>query len=167
VCLLLLLTFNAGWTDTLCYLSLSHVFSSFMTGNFLFLGLALAQGKRGLLVRAVIAVLVYLIGVMCGSFCLGRAPQQAIWPRWLTTLFRYLLMEWMAFLVFALWREATGDLASHAGTQIILLTLAAFAMGLQGAMVQAFEIPGVVWPMPSPERCFCSDDVWHRMSADP
>jgi hypothetical protein len=53
-------------------------------------------------------------------------------------------MEWMVFLVFALWWEVTGDLASHAGTQIILLTLAAFAMGMQGALVQAFEIPGVV-----------------------
>lgn len=144
VCLLLLLTFNAGWTDTLCYLSLSHVFSSFMTGNFLFIGLALAQGNHGLLVRAIVAVLVYLVGVTCGSFRLGRAPQQAIWPRWLTTLIRYLLLEWMVFLVFAVWWEFTGDLPSHAGTQIILLVLAAFAMGLQGALVQAFEIPGVV-----------------------
>jgi uncharacterized membrane protein YoaK (UPF0700 family) len=144
MCLLLLLTLNAGWTDTLCYLFLSHVFSSFMTGNFLFIGLSLAQGDSGLLVRAIVAVLVYLIGAIFGSFYLTRTQQQPTESIWLTSFARYLLLEWIVLLIFAIWWQFTGNLTSHHGTQIALLALAAFAMGTQGALVTAFNIPGVV-----------------------
>src|SRR5260370_18062657 len=77
---ILLVTLNAGWTDMLCYFSLGHVFSSFLTGNFLFIGLRLAQRNSGLLLRALVAVLVSFVGVTFGSFCLPRAPQRQTEP---------------------------------------------------------------------------------------
>src|SRR2546429_4535221 len=80
--LLLLLTLTAAWIDMLSYLSLGRVFASFMTGNLLFIGLGVAQGNSGLLIRALVAVLVFLVGVTFGSFCLGRAPQQQSGPAW-------------------------------------------------------------------------------------
>ena len=46
----------------LSYLSLGRVFASFMTGNILFTGLGVAQGNSGLLIRALVAVLVFLVG---------------------------------------------------------------------------------------------------------
>src|SRR5260221_599903 len=58
--LLLLLTLTAAWIDMLSYLSLGRVFASFMTGNILFIGLGVAQGNSGLLIRALVAVLVAL-----------------------------------------------------------------------------------------------------------
>jgi uncharacterized membrane protein YoaK (UPF0700 family) len=129
---------------THCAISLSHVFSSFMTGNFLFIGLSLARGDSGLLVRAIVAVLVYLIGATFGSFYLTRTLEQSTESIWLTAFARYLLLEWIVLLAFAIWWQFTGSLTSHPGTQIALLALAAFAMGIQGALITAFNIPGVV-----------------------
>src|SRR5260370_31340446 len=80
--LLLLLTLTAAWIDMLSYLSLGRVFASFMTGNFLFIGLGVAQGNSGVLIRALLAVLVFLVGVACGSFCLGRSPQHPTETAW-------------------------------------------------------------------------------------
>src|SRR5579863_7571164 len=74
--LILLLTLTAAWIDMLSYLSLGRVFASFMTGNLLFIGLGVVQGNSGLLIRALVSVLVFLVGVTFGSFCLERAPQQ-------------------------------------------------------------------------------------------
>src|SRR2546423_15044304 len=83
--LILLLTLTAAWIDMLSYLALGHVFASFMTGNLLFIGLGVAQGNSGLLLRALVAVLVFLVGVTFGSFCLGRAPQPPSGMSWLHT----------------------------------------------------------------------------------
>ena len=74
--LIVLLTLTAAWSDMLSYLSLGRVFASFMTGNLLFIGLGAVQGNSGLLIRALVAVLVFLVGVTFGSVCLARAPQQ-------------------------------------------------------------------------------------------
>jgi uncharacterized membrane protein YoaK (UPF0700 family) len=144
VILLLLARFTAGCTDVLCFLSLSHVFASFMTGNLLFIGLGAAQGNYGLLLRAIIAVLVYLLAIVIGSFVLERVPQQQIWRNWLSTFIRYLLVEWVVLLTFALLWLFTGNPATHQGIQITLLTMAAFAMGIQGALIGAFKFPGIV-----------------------
>ena len=141
---ILLVTLNAGWTDMLCYFFLGHVFSSFLTGNFLFIGLGLAQGNGGLLIRALAAVLVSFVGVALGSFCLQRAPQRQTEPTWHTTLVRIILIEWLSLLVFAILWRVTSNLSQQAGVQILLLCLAALSMGIQGALVQAFNLPGVV-----------------------
>jgi uncharacterized membrane protein YoaK (UPF0700 family) len=141
---ILLLTLNAGWIDTLCYLSLGHVFSSFLTGNFLFIGLGVAQGNSGLLIRALVAVLVSFVGVILGSFCLQRAPRRQTEPTWHNTLVRILLMEWLSLLVFAILWYVTSNLSQQEGVQILLLGLAALGMGIQGALIQAFNFPGVV-----------------------
>src|SRR5260370_28659810 len=87
--LLLLLTLNAAWIDMLSYLSLGRVFASFMTGNFLFIGLGVAQGNSGLLIRSLVAARVVLGGVAFRSFCLRRAPQQHSRPAWHHTFRRY------------------------------------------------------------------------------
>ena len=142
--LLLLLTLTAAWIDMLSYLSLGRVFASFMTGNILFIGLGAAQGNSGLVIRALVAVLVFLVGVTFGSFCLGRAPQQQTGPAWRNTFARYLLLEWLLLLVYAIIWRVTSNLSQQAGVQILLLCVAALGMGIQGALVLAFNIPGVV-----------------------
>ena len=141
---ILLVTLNAGWTDMLAYFFLGHVFSSFLTGNFLFIGLGVAQGNSGLLMRALVAVLVSFLGVTVGSFCLQRAPQRQTEQTWHTTLVRILLLEWLCLLVFAILWRVTSHLSQQAGAQILLLGLAALGMGIQGALIQAFNLPGVV-----------------------
>jgi len=142
--LILLLTLTAAWIDMLSYLSLGRVFASFMTGNLLFIGLGVVQGNSGLLIRALVAVLVFLVGVTLGSFCLGRAPQQQSGTAWHQTFARYLLLEWLLLLVYAIIWGVTSHLSQQAGVQILLLCVAALGMGIQGALVWAFKIPGVV-----------------------
>src|SRR2546429_3765374 len=142
--LLLLLTLTAAWIDMLSYLSLGRVFASFMTGTLLFIVLGVAQGNSGLLIRALVAVLVFLVGVTFGSFCLARAPQQQTGPAWHQTFARYLLLEWLLLLVYAIIWRVTSNLSQQAGVQLLLLCVAALGMGIQGALVMAFKIPGVV-----------------------
>src|SRR5260221_8638199 len=142
--LLLLLTLNAAWIDMLSFLSLGRVFASFMTGNMLFIGLGVAQGNSGLVIRALVAVLVFLVGVAFGSFCLARAPQQQSGTAWHHTFARYLLIEWLLLLVYAIIWRVTSNLSQQGGVQILLLCLAALGMGMQGALVLLFNIPGVV-----------------------
>ena len=141
---LVLLTLTAAWIDMLSYLSLGRVFASFMTGNLLFIGLGAATGNGGLLIRALIVVVVFLIGVTFGSFCLDRAPRQQTEIAWHYTFARYLLMEWLILLAYGVIWVVTSNLSQHAGVQILLLCLGALGMGIQGALVFAFKIPGVV-----------------------
>ncbi|HEY4385514.1 MAG TPA: YoaK family protein [Ktedonobacteraceae bacterium] len=141
---ILLLTLNAGWTDMLAYLFLGHVFASFLTGNFLFIGLGLAQGTSGLLISALAAVLASLVGITVGTFFLKRGPQRRTARAWCITLVRILLMEWLLFLAFAIIWYVTSPLSQQARVQILLLCLLALGMGIQGALVQAFNFPGVV-----------------------
>jgi uncharacterized membrane protein YoaK (UPF0700 family) len=78
--LVLLLTLAAGCTDVLSFLDLDKVFSSFVTGDILFIGISLAQDNSALLVRAVVAVVIFLAGVTLGSLYLGRGPaDQSPW----------------------------------------------------------------------------------------
>src|SRR5438876_10721936 len=100
--LILLLTLTAAWIDMLSYLSLGRVFASFMTGNLLFIGLGVVQGNSGLLIRALVAVLVFLVGVTFGSFCLGRGQQKQSGTAWHHTFARYFLMDWLFLLVYAI-----------------------------------------------------------------
>src|SRR5437588_10359487 len=103
-----------------------------MTGNLLFIGLGVVQGNSGLLIRALVSVLVFLVGVTFGSFCLGRAPQQQSGTAWHHTFARYLLLEWLLLLVYAILWRVTSHLSQQAGVQILLLCVAALGMGIQG-----------------------------------
>ena len=142
--LILLLTMNAGWTDLVAYLFLSKVFASFMTGNILFIGLALAQANFGLLERAAIALLLNFVGVTIGALIIHRAPLRRTTRRWRNRIMITLLIEWIFLLAFAFVWFMTSNLTQQNTAQIVLLGLAAFGMGIQGAVVIAFEFPGVV-----------------------
>jgi uncharacterized membrane protein YoaK (UPF0700 family) len=138
--LLLTLTLAAGWTDALCYLVLDRVFASFMTGNLLFVGLSLAQGNTALLVRAGVAVVVFLASVTLGAGYLQTLPGRRPVARWRSTLARYLLVEGLILLVFGLLWLLVGNPTQQPAMQVVLLGMAALGMGLQGAVFGAFNI---------------------------
>lgn len=146
--LVLLLTLAAGWIDTLCYLDLGtaagRVFASFMTGNILFVGISLAQRNMALLLRAGLAILVFLASVTLGSLYLGRLPGRQPLRGWQRTLARYLLGEGLVLLAFGLLWQLMGNPAQHPAIQVALIGIAAFGMGLQEALVGAFNLPNVV-----------------------
>lgn len=142
--LLLLLTFCAAWVNMLSFLSLGQVFASFMTGNFLFIGVGFIQGSHALLVRAIIAVGVYFISIALSSLILGHILEQRTPLSRLHRFVRFLVPEWFFLLGFALLWQFTGNLSHNNGMQIVLLCIAVFAMGIQGVLVQKFNFPGVI-----------------------
>jgi uncharacterized membrane protein YoaK (UPF0700 family) len=141
---LLLLTFSAGWVDALSYHRLGHVFSSFMTGNILFVGLSAVRGERALLVRALVALTAFVAGASLGTFVLGRVSPRQTRRIWLGTLACYLSAAWLILLGFAVAWQLVGDVPTNRDAQIALLSVAALAMGAQGALVDALRIPGVI-----------------------
>jgi uncharacterized membrane protein YoaK (UPF0700 family) len=138
--LLLLLTLAAGWINALCYLAVGRVFASFMTGNILFIGLSIGQGNTALLARASAAVLLYLMSITLGSLYLQSLPAQMPPESWRGTLARYLLIEGLILLVFALVWALGGTPAQNTTQQVVLLGIAAVGMGVQGALVAKFAI---------------------------
>jgi uncharacterized membrane protein YoaK (UPF0700 family) len=138
--LLPLLMLAAGWTDALCYLGVGRVFASFMTGNILFVGLSIAQGNTALLVRAGVAVVFFLVSVTLGALYLQRLPGRQSVSGWCSTLTRYLLAEVLVLFAFGLLWLLVGNPTQRPAVQVVLLSIAALGMGLQGALLGAFNI---------------------------
>jgi uncharacterized membrane protein YoaK (UPF0700 family) len=138
--LLLLLTLAAGWTDTLSYLVVGRVWASFMTGNILFVGISIAQGNTALLLREGVAIVLFLVSLTLGSRYLQTLPARQPAGKWRRTLAQYLLSEGLILLAFALVWLLAGGPAQHPAAQVVLLGIAAFGMGLQGALFGAFNI---------------------------
>lgn len=136
---LLLLTWVAGWVDALCFLGLGKVFTSFMSGNFLFLGIALGQGDQEFLRRAAAALATFLVGAAAATVVVSRSPRPPhVLNAWV------LATETVVLFGFAVgWRSTVIDPSAGHAAPVILLAVAAFAMGLQAATVMALNIPGV------------------------
>jgi uncharacterized membrane protein YoaK (UPF0700 family) len=135
---LLLLTLVAGWVDAMCFVGIGRVFSSFMSGNVLFLGIAAGKGDTDLLWRALLVLLAFFLGTMAGTVILAR---RTLCRRGLDE--RLLGLEAIFLLPFAVgWDQIQGQ-AGDIVLQLMLLGLAAVAMGLQGAAVDALNLPGV------------------------
>jgi uncharacterized membrane protein YoaK (UPF0700 family) len=138
--LLLILTLAAGWTDAVCYFSVGGVWASIMSGNILFVGLSIVTRNTALLTRAGVALLLFLVGVIVGSRSLQMLPMHQSMGHWRRTFACYLLVEGVVLLAFAIVWSLVGNLAQHPAVQVVLLGIAAFGMGLQGALVGAFNI---------------------------
>jgi uncharacterized membrane protein YoaK (UPF0700 family) len=135
---LLLLTVVAGWVDALCFLGLGKVFTSFMSGNFLFLGIAFGQGDREFLQRAAAALASFLAGAMASTVLVSKtdSTRHSLCPA-------VLAAETLVLLAFAAGWVMIGSTAAGTAAPVSLLAVAAFAMGLQAAAVLALNIPGV------------------------
>jgi len=155
----MLLTIGTAATDVACFTRLGSVFASVMTSNIVFLGLSAAQHSGPLAERASIAVAAYVIGVAAASR-LARTGQRAnypaasgapgnsgrpggpggtTWSRWITAT---LAIEMLVLAVFAAGWEITGA-KPEGGAQLLLLAVAAVAMGMQSAVVAVMGIAGV------------------------
>jgi uncharacterized membrane protein YoaK (UPF0700 family) len=139
--LLFLLAALAGWIDALSFTALGKVFTSFQSGNLIFVGLGVDEGDAQLLVGAGVSLLAFLAGTALGAYVVRRAEVDASAIRLLVPAFVLQLALLVALAV--CWQvldEPTGNSASR----IALVALGAAAMGIQGAAVFALRIPGVV-----------------------
>jgi uncharacterized membrane protein YoaK (UPF0700 family) len=131
------LTLGTGATDVASFTRLGDVFTSVMTGNLVLLGLAVGRLSWALAVHAVVAIAGYVAGVAAGAR-LVAAGQVRRRP-WHRTLPAALLAEFALLAGFAVGWELTGAAPSGAA-QVVLLAIAAAAMGTQSAAVRGFGV---------------------------
>ncbi len=140
--LILLLTWTSGCLDALSFLGLGHVFVANMTGNTVLFGLAIAQGNWPEVLRSLISMLGFSLGVLGGTLLVERNYEQNR-GRWMPQVLLALVIEAALLLVFALgWPLANASRAIHPVTDV-LLALSALAMGQQSAIVVSLGLPGV------------------------
>jgi uncharacterized membrane protein YoaK (UPF0700 family) len=131
--LVVVLTLCTGALDAVCFLRLGKVFSSVITGNLALLGIAVGEKNGGLAANGGLTLAGYAAGVVLGTLFAGTAERgQPVWPRRVSVT---LAVELGILVVFSagwlVW-------SSHRGTatRMVLLVLAAAAMGVQTAAVR-------------------------------
>jgi uncharacterized membrane protein YoaK (UPF0700 family) len=138
--LLLGVTGAAGAIDALSFVHLGKVFTSFMSGNVLFLGLGAGDGDAGLVIRAGVALAAFFAGAVGGARLVGTHLVPAAPNRGRAAL----AIEAALLLAFAVVWLAFGAPDHHAAERTVLLGLAGGSMGIQGALVLALRVPNVV-----------------------
>lgn len=137
--LVVALTVATGSLDAIAFLALGHVFVSVITGNLVLVGVGLGDHEALVAGHAAASVGGYVVGVAVGAAITGKArDEQPLWP-WRVSL--ALLVE-VALLggFLAGWELSSGHPAGHA--VVILLAVAAAALGLQSDAVNRLDVPG-------------------------
>jgi uncharacterized membrane protein YoaK (UPF0700 family) len=137
--LLIGLTFSSGAVDAICYLTLGKVFTAFMTGNFVFLGLRIAGAAGPNLVSVAVSLVVFSAGVFLATRIVRASRDSAVWPRRVTLALSVALIAHAAFL--GVWLAVDGR--PSLGDADVLLGISALAMGVQTGAVYALGVAGV------------------------
>jgi uncharacterized membrane protein YoaK (UPF0700 family) len=125
-----LLTVTTGAVDAVTFLALGKVFSSVITGNLVLLGVSVAARSSSEAIHSSVALAGYAAGVAVGAPLAARgSDHRATWPRSVTVTLAAELCVLAAFCV--AWEFSGGH--PHDGVQLVLLVLAASAMGMQTA----------------------------------
>jgi len=148
------LTISSGVVDAVSFLALGKVFTAFMTGNFAFLGMAIATTTGlttyGVVPPRVISVLAALAGFAVGVFLATKIVRQhaphdveqptgVVWPARTTAALGISLLAHLCFVL--IWFATS----ARPGDNIIPVLLAtwALAMGMQSAAVRNLNVGGI------------------------
>lgn len=137
--LLIALTFAAGVVDAESYLGLGQIFTANMTGNVVFLALAVGERNLPTALHSAVALLGFCVGAVAAGRVLVRPRPAGEWPAEVN----WLLWGELAFLVAfaALWISGSAD--SESGLLFLLIVLSSVAMGLQNAAARHLAVPGL------------------------
>lgn len=139
--LVITLTLVTGSVDAIGLLRLGGVFTSVMTGNMVFLGIAASERSGSIALHTGVAFFMYIVGSFIGARVAGHPPDNEthLWP---LSVVKALSIELVVIAVFAVWWEF-----AHAAPSIdvtySLLGLNAMALGIQSAAVLRFGIGGL------------------------
>lgn len=131
------LTFGSGANDVAAFTRLGGVFTSVMTGNIVFFGLAVAEQSVSLASHTAVSVAGYIAGVAVATWVSYgvRTRSSAAGGRVLPGHVRWALFAELVLLAGgAVGWEVTGA-RPRGGTEFALLAVAAAAMGMQSAAV--------------------------------
>jgi uncharacterized membrane protein YoaK (UPF0700 family) len=134
------LTVVTGAMDAITFTRLGEVFSSVMTGNLVLLGVSAGRADGDLAVHVAVAVAGFVGGVLLAGVITGPPTRAA--GRWPPRVSAALAVE-LALLAgfFAGWAVRGGR--PDGTVQVVLLLLAATAMGVQTGAVRAIGIGGL------------------------
>lgn len=137
--LLVGLTLSSGAIDAISFFGLGKVFTAFMTGNFVFLGLGVAQAGGPDVLRVLIALGAFAAGVFVAARIVDPSRGSGVWPRRVSAALCVAVVLEAGFL--ALWVAVSGRPGTASGD--LLTGLMAVAMGLQSGAVMALAVNGV------------------------
>jgi len=137
--LLVLLTLTSGAIDAICFLGLGKVFTAFMTGNFVFLGLRIGGAPGPHTTSVIVALGAFAAGVLLATRIVSPASRSDVWPRRVTLALGVTVLAHAVFT--ALWLSVDGHASLTAAC--FLLGISALGMGFQTAAVFSLGIQGV------------------------
>jgi uncharacterized membrane protein YoaK (UPF0700 family) len=137
--LLIALTFAAGAVDAVSYLGLGRIFTANMTGNVVFLALAVGQGSLLTALHSVGALVGFSLGAAVTGRLLLRPRPPGAWPRRVTPVLGGELACMGTFA--AVWAITGGT--PGADLLYVLIALSSFGMGMQNAAARHLAVPGL------------------------
>lgn len=139
---LMILTISSGAVDAICFISFGKVFTAFMTGNLVFLGIGAAGAfKPGgpNLVRVGIVIVTFTVGVFVAARVIKRLKASGGMAYSLALALCGVLVAQLVFV--GGWISAAGDPSDAFATT--LAAIEAVAMGIQSSAVGSLEVKGV------------------------
>lgn len=133
------LTFASGAVDSIAFLGLDKVFSSFMTGNLVFLGLDIAGSNQPDISRVVPALVAFALGVFVAVRIVKPTRGSGTWPGRVSSALALAALAQAAFV--AGWLATSGQPSGGEGD--LLIALSALAFGMQSAAVMSLGVKGV------------------------
>ena len=141
LCLYLVLEFTSGFVEAFSYVYLGGIFSAFVTGTMVILGLDLAHASRDIL-PALTSVLCFCFGSWLAGVVRRRSPD----PSDILLRTEYLLAVELLFLVPDAVVAAQADLDTSRG-QYSCIALTAVAMSFQMAASISLSVKGLPTPV--------------------
>lgn len=138
------LTVSSGAVDTISFLALGKVFSVFMTGNIVFLGLQVAGANAPGTVVIVVAMAAFAVGVYLSTLIVKPSEGCGVWRQRVPVALGAALIPHTVFLT--VWFVSNGKPSLDVAPA--LLGLWGFAMGMQSGAVRTFHVEGCVY-----DRC--------------
>ena len=137
--LLVALTFAVGAIDAVSVLALGKVFSAFMTGNLVFLGIGAAGGDAPPTLRLVVALAAFGAGAFLAARIIRPASEDRLWPPSITgALVGTVVLELALWL---LWLAVGGRPGT--ASAVVLVGGFALAMGMQTTAVFSLGVRAV------------------------
>ena len=140
--LLMILTASSGAVDAICFVSFGKVFTAFMTGNLVFLGIGAAGAFKPNgpnLVRVGVVIAAFCVGVFIAAWIIKWSRRSRVASRGLIrSLFGVLVLQ-LVFL--GGWIAVDGDPSNTYAT--VLAAIEAVAMGMQTSAVGSLDVKGV------------------------
>jgi uncharacterized membrane protein YoaK (UPF0700 family) len=137
--LLVGLTFSSGAIDAISFLALGKVFTAFMTGNIVFLGLRVAGANGPHIWRTAIALAAFAVGVLVATRIVAGSTGSHVWPRRVSVALGATMLLQVVFL--AIWITTSGHPGTGSGDA--LTGLMALALGVQSGAVMTLAVQGV------------------------